>query len=111
MSNQLRWQDKGLTHNATGVRNREYIIYLGDHITVVERISDPRMAREYLESRSGTTTFKNPNGRFARLHQREEAKRAKRRKHNGKTIVLHQRVVKTISAAKKLAQEWHDENV
>lgn len=106
MSNELRWQDKGLTHRAAGNNSREYIIYTGDHITVVERIGDARAARDYLGTRSAATTFKHAQGRYAL-----QARKTQRRKRNGKTIVLHQRVVKTVNAAKKLAQQWHDANV
>jgi hypothetical protein len=106
MSNELRWQDKGLTHHAPGRNNREYIIYTGDHITVIERINDPQAARDYLGTRSAATTFKHAQGRYAK-----QARSRQRRKRNGKTVVLHQRVVKTVTAAKKLAQEWHNENV
>lgn len=106
MTNELRWQDKGLTKYAQGRNMREYIIYTGDHITVVERIGDPRAARDYLGTRSAATTFKHAQGKLA-----VQARKTQRRKRNGKTIVLHQRVVKTLTAAMKLAQEWHDANV
>ena len=106
MTDELRWQDKGLTKYAPGRNSREYIIYTGDHITVIERIGDARAARDYLGTRSAATTFKHSAGRYA-----QQARKTQRRKRNGKTIVLHQRVVKTVSAAMKLAQQWHDENV
>lgn len=106
MSNELRWQDRGLTHYAPGRNKREYVIYTDDHITVIERLGDPKAARDYLGTQSAATTFKHAQGRYAK-----QARGTQRRKRNGKTVVLHQRVVKTLSAAKKLAQEWHDANV
>lgn len=105
MTNELRWQDRGLTHHAPGRNNREYIIYTGDHITVIERIADAQAARDYLGTRSAATTFKHAQGRYAK-----QARGTQRRKRNGKTVVLHQRVAQTVNAAKKLAQEWHDAN-
>lgn len=106
MTNELHWQDRGLIHHAPGRNKREYIIYTGDHITVIERLADPQAARAYIGMRSAATTFKDAKGRLAK-----QARGTQRRKRNGKTVVLHQRVVKTVTAAKKLAQQWHDENV
>jgi len=105
MSNTLNWRVQGIVRDAKG-HNVDYIIYCGETFTVLERISDPKAAREYLQSRSLTAHFGDPNARYGRQARRRQNKVAG--KHHGKTIILHQRTVKTLAAAEKLAQGWHD---
>ena len=110
MSNTLTWRVQGIVRDAKGSNNIEYVIYAGDEYTVVERINGGVAARAYLETRAADAIkFGDPKGRYAKMHQREMARRTKKVRHHGKTVVLHQRKVKTLSAALKVAQQWHDD--
>jgi hypothetical protein len=110
MSNTLQWRVQGIVRDAKGRKGVQYVIYGGDTYTVVARLADPAAARSYLESASATATFKNPNGRYARMARREQQARQRKTKSHGKTIVMRQAKAKTLAAAMKLAQSWHEDN-